>query len=744
MQDLPHPASHLLDYLRKVGAPVITGTLPWTQDRKRAALRQGPHKSAKDHTAFLRQEFTDMIHKGHWTVLPAAQVLHLRDLRLSPLGVVPQRDRRPRTISDYTFSSVNQDTSPLAPLDAMQFGRTLHRLLRHIIRANPRFGPVYLSKLDIADGFYRIWLLPRDVPKLGVLFPRCTGEEPLIGFPLTLPMGWIHSPPYFTAATETITDLANRITRTQQHAMPHHLEPLADTPPPLETTIAACTTPGTTTSVPHHAPRIVNPKPLAVHDVYVDDFISLAQGSTKRRRTVRRQLLHTIDQVFRPLDSTDSPFRQEPISVKKLKKGDAAWTTRKLVLGWIIDTIRMTVELPPHRLDRLHELLADVPATCKRISPRRWQKFLGELRSMLLALPGGRGLFSTLQDAFRHPTTDNRLKLSPAVHDFLADFRWLARDLGQRPTRIAELTPQPESTLGACDAAGSGMGGVHFVPTPSGAAIQPLLWRAPFPPQVVLQLITHSNPTGTITNSDLELAGTIAHHDVLAHYADVRERTTHNLHDNTPAVFWQRKGSTTTTKAAAYLLRLQSLHQRFHRYVPLHDYIPGPANSMADTCSRAWHLSDAELLTFFNSRYPQPLSWKLCRVQPQMLSSLTLALSSKRSAPELFLHEPQQLTTIGPAGQHFVSTTILTHSSGVSQTRSLSSKSGVHAIGMAVPPPAENPSDLAQWKTPCVQWARRWPAWGPKTFAKTASATLISASSANSAPTAEATPLLLA
>jgi hypothetical protein len=64
----------------------------------------------------------------------------------------------------------------------MQFGRTLHQLLRHIIWINPCFGPLYLSKQDIANGFYRIWLLPHDVTKLGMLFPRSAGEEQLVGF----------------------------------------------------------------------------------------------------------------------------------------------------------------------------------------------------------------------------------------------------------------------------------------------------------------------------------------------------------------------------------------------------------------------------------------------------------------------------------------------------------------------------------------------------------------------------------
>jgi hypothetical protein len=58
-----------------------------------------------------------------------------------------------------------------------------------------------MCKIDIADGLYRVWLLPADIPKLGVAFPTKDGEEPLIGFPLALPIGWVNSLPYSTAAT---------------------------------------------------------------------------------------------------------------------------------------------------------------------------------------------------------------------------------------------------------------------------------------------------------------------------------------------------------------------------------------------------------------------------------------------------------------------------------------------------------------------------------------------------------------
>ena len=57
--------------------------------------------------------------------------------------------------------------------------------------------------------------------------------------------------------------------------------------------------------------------------------------------------------ILRDMRWDDDPHRHEPASVKKLLKGDASWNTIKTILGWIIDTIAMTITLPPHRLERI-------------------------------------------------------------------------------------------------------------------------------------------------------------------------------------------------------------------------------------------------------------------------------------------------------------------------------------------------------------------------------------------------------
>ncbi len=130
-----------------------------------------------------------MINKGQWVILRAKEVLHLPGLQLSSPGVVPQRGRRPRWICDYSWWGVNEDTLPLAALEAMHFGRSLERILREILFTNPAHGPVQMIKLDISDGFYRIGLNIDNIPKLGVVFPTLPGDEPLIAFPLVLPIG---------------------------------------------------------------------------------------------------------------------------------------------------------------------------------------------------------------------------------------------------------------------------------------------------------------------------------------------------------------------------------------------------------------------------------------------------------------------------------------------------------------------------------------------------------------------------
>jgi hypothetical protein len=200
---------------------------------------------------------------------------------------------------------------------------------------------------------------------------------------------------------------------------------------------------------PPPLPRGTQPKgakhyrtPLAHWDVYVDDFVGLVQGGARTRRRDKRALLHTLDTVLRPLDSADSPYRQEPASTKKMAKGESAWATVKVILGWMVDTLANTISLPEHRLARIREILDSIGITQRRVSLKKWQQVLGELRPMVLAIPAAIGLFSVLQEALK-ASDGRRVRLTCHTHAFLEDFRWLVDDVGSRPTAIDELVPDP-------------------------------------------------------------------------------------------------------------------------------------------------------------------------------------------------------------------------------------------------------------------------------------------------------------
>ena len=673
-----------------------------------------------------------MINKQQWVVLPYKVAKNFKDLRLSPPGVVPQRGRRPRWIVDYTWSNVNDETLPLAPSEAMQFGHALDRILRELLLADPKLGPMYMLKLDISDGFYRINLAAEDIPRLGVVFPVKPGEEPLVAFPLVLPMGWKNSPPIFSTATETAADIANCDIQSNAPVPSHPLGKLAATmddpimpaprsrPTSLPLSPPSPTAP-TTTHLPAPTSRDTSlpstKELLAYIDVFVDDFIGLCQG-TKNCHRVRNILLRAVDQVFRPNDFHDDAFRREPVSLKKLKQGDVSWSTIKTVLGWVINTTTMTIHLPEHRVERLAEILSSIPATQKRLSLKKWHKIIGELRSMSLALPGARNMFSMMQHALA-TNKKTRVALTKGVHQALKDFSWMFNDIVSRPTRIAELVPLLSSAMGYHDASGEGAGGVWFpheslAPRGTGLSTdshQPIVWRYRWPQDIIDSLVTESNPSGTITNSDLELAGGLLHLDALAQHFDIRERTVLSKTDNLATLYWQRKGSATSAKPPAYLLRLFGIHQRYHRYVPRHDYISGVSNPMADDISRLFHLTDSQFLRYFITKFPQHKYFRLVQMPSKVISCVTSALRKKMCPPESLLVEPAAPAPTGTIGQPSQLNWASVPFSKPSRTKYKSYKSSADEFVPANLQQAMLPSSLERLKITYGQLGRRTSQW---------------------------------
>ena len=81
---------------------------------------------------------------------------------------VARLENRGMRLRNYSFTSIDAKTFPIAALSAIQYGRALDRLIRDLVISYPSLGPVYVLEADISDGFYCIVLHPKDKPKLGL------------------------------------------------------------------------------------------------------------------------------------------------------------------------------------------------------------------------------------------------------------------------------------------------------------------------------------------------------------------------------------------------------------------------------------------------------------------------------------------------------------------------------------------------------------------------------------------------
>ena len=143
------------------------------------------------------------------------------------------------------------------------------------------------------------------------------------------------------------------------------------------------------------------------------------------------------------------------------------------------------------------------------------------------------------------------------------------------------------------------------LPSKDKLAAHPIVWRIPYPPDIVDLLVTYKNPGGDINNSDLELTGVVFQHFCAADYYNVREQTVLSRTNNSAGMWWMRKGTGMCTSPSAHLLRLQAVHQQHHRYVPRHDFFGGIDNDISDVPSRSSALTDNQLLAFLNLNFPQ-------------------------------------------------------------------------------------------------------------------------------------------
>ena len=350
---LEHPAANKLLQYATGGCPCNSGK-PWTKEQMWEAVARGPHVSAleEDAIAQLEGEIANKVKCGQCRVVLWDDIKDNppEQLKISPLAMIPHKSRKYSAILDLLFRlrlkngsivlSVNEATTLEAPAGAIdQMGHALQHIIHAFAEADED-AKIFMAKWDIKDGFWRMDVEEGEEWNFCYVLPQREGEPTRLVVPTSLQMGWVESPPYFCAASETARDVAGWYAELPMGLLPDHKftkhamgnEDVAKLPD-----------------------KASNDGFNYIIEVYVDDFISLAAAKSKEQlEHIAKSVMHGVHDVF-PADEDDD---NDPLSMKKLLKLEGDWALLKEILGFEFDGVEKTMQLEPKKRDALLEVMS--------------------------------------------------------------------------------------------------------------------------------------------------------------------------------------------------------------------------------------------------------------------------------------------------------------------------------------------------------------------------------------------------
>jgi hypothetical protein len=268
-----------------------------------------------------------------------------------------------------------------------------------------------------------------------------------------------------------------------------------------------------------------------------------------------------------------------------------------------------------------------------------------------MALPVGLGLLSPCNEVLQTQPNIVYLQQNKALRQALILCRTLLRKSTTQPTRCKELVQAWPDYIGICNASSFGFGGVIVG---ENSECPPTVVRMQWPKDITDNVKSDSNPKGTITNSDLEMAGLLIIFLVMEEViGNLKEANIALVSDNTPTISWVMRLASRHSIVAANLVAALALRLKKLRCCPLTpQHIKGKENSITDIPSHSfgnvpqWHFkSNNDLQNFFNSNFllPNQISWNVFQLHSDAAMCVTLILRAKH----FFLDEWQGLPKIG-------------------------------------------------------------------------------------------------
>jgi hypothetical protein len=293
-----------------------------------------------------------------------------------------------------------------------------------------------------------------------------------------------------------------------------------------------------------------------------------------------------IHDIFPP----DAHHENDPILLKNLLKGDGQYSTQKCLLGFDFNGDKNTLRLEDSKLKTLLQILHSWLGTARQTSLgipfQEFESVIAKICYAFTSIPAGRRLLSPCKRLLKKQPQFIYLACNETLCQSIEHIRTLLRDSTLTPMRCRKLVIAWTDFIGVCNASSHGVRGVILG---ENSTCTPTVFRYEGPDKIQSSIQTQSNPSGTITNSNLKMAGILLLWLIMGKVCPpLIKKHVPLFSNNTPIISWVSCLASKKSKVAKLLVRALALRLKATRTCPLTlCHIAGLHNSMTDIPSRS-------------------------------------------------------------------------------------------------------------------------------------------------------------
>ena len=365
------------------------------------ALTFGNHKGASSQPELLRQLIKKDVTHGFGLVIPLSTVNRIPGALLAPMNIMKQNTidefgniiPKDRLTHDQSYkwlsgTSVNSRVQ-FNSLLPCRFGACIRRIANYAVAARRKYPNrrILATKADYKSAYRRCHLNWETAVQTITQLP----DSDIVIISLRLTFGGAPGPFEWGVISESICDLANALLHDDSWD-PSTLSAPSSVPPKRLLS----------EDIPFGIGRelIVDlpVDPRGKIDCYIDDTVGITVDlpDTNNCSWMERASLLTIHATSRPIHQQE-PLPRDEMAARQKLFAEGALEERKIILGWLFDFRRLTIELPENKFVAWSDNISSILAASKT-TPKELEQVIGRLGHLSTVVPMIHHFLSRLRD----------------------------------------------------------------------------------------------------------------------------------------------------------------------------------------------------------------------------------------------------------------------------------------------------------------------------------------------------------